>query len=198
MPEASFEEIVAAMKEAAGVLQAAQVDFILGGGLSSWARGGPKTEHDVDFMLKPEDAEKALAAFAAAGYRTEKPPEQWLYKTYVDGVLVDLIFEPSGGAITDETIERSDVVEVAALRLHVAPLEDVMTQKLLSITEQEPDYGSVLELARALREQIAWEDVRSRTEESPFARAFFTLVEELGVVEPDAKASSQAKPSKLG
>jgi hypothetical protein len=183
MPEASFEEIVAAMKEAAGVLQAAEVDFILGGGLSSWARGGPKTEHDVDFMLKPEDAERALAAFAAAGYRTEKPPEQWLYKTYVDGVLVDLIFEPSGGAITDETIERSDVVEVAALRLHVATLEDVMTQKLLSITEQEPDYGSVLELARALREQIDWEDVRSRTEESPFARAFFTLVEELGIVD---------------
>jgi predicted nucleotidyltransferase len=182
VPEASFEEIVAAMKEAAGVLQDAGVEFILGGGLSSWARGGPKTEHDVDFMLKAEDVDRALAAFDAAGYRTEKPPEQWLVKTYVGDVLVDLIFEPSGGAITDETIARADVVEVAALRLHVASLEDVMTQKLLSITEQEPDFGSVLELARALREQIRWEEVRVRTESSPFARAFFTLVEELAIV----------------
>jgi hypothetical protein len=183
MPEASFEEIVAARKEAAGVLQDAGVEFILGGGLSSWARGGPKTEHDVDFMLKADDAERALSAFDAAGYRTEKPPEQWLYKTYVNDVLVDLIFEPSGGPITDETIERADMVEVAALRLHVATLEDVMTQKLLSITEQEPDFGSVLELARALREQIDWPDVRARTQESPFARAFFTLVEELAIVD---------------
>jgi len=41
----------------------------------------------------------------------------------------------------------------------------------------------VLELARALREQVDWEEVRDRTEASPFARAFFTLVEGLGIVE---------------
>ena len=42
----------------------------------------------------------------------------------------------------------------------------------------------VLELARALREQIDWDNVRKRTEASPFARAFFTLIEGLGIVEP--------------
>jgi hypothetical protein len=51
------------------------------------------------------------------------------------------------------------------------------------LTEQDPDLASVLELARSLREQIEWDQVRTRTAESPFARAFFTLVEELGVVE---------------
>jgi hypothetical protein len=183
MPQVSHDELVAAMKEAAGVLQNADVPFILGGGLASWARGGPKTEHDVDFMLRPEDAEEALAAFEAAGYRTERPPEGWLYKTWVDDVLVDLIFEPSGGAIDDESLQRADVLEVVALRIPVASLEDVMTQKLLALTEQEPDFGSVLEMARALREQIRWDEVRERTQASPFAKAFFTLVEELGVID---------------
>jgi hypothetical protein len=184
VPEPTFDELVAAMKKGAGVLQDAEIPFILGGGLASWARGGPRTEHDVDLMVRPEDAERALQAFAEAGYKTEKPPEQWLYKAFVDDdVLVDLIFEPSGGPITEETIERADVIEVAALRIRVASLEDVMTQKLLSITEQEPDYGAVLEMARALREQIDWPQVRERTEASPFARGFFTLVEELGIVE---------------
>jgi hypothetical protein len=42
----------------------------------------------------------------------------------------------------------------------------------------------VLEWARALREQIDWREVRDQTEASPFARAFFTLVEALGIVEP--------------
>jgi hypothetical protein len=65
----------------------------------------------------------------------------------------------------------------------VASLEDVMTTKLMALTEQEPDPSSVLELARSLREQIDWEHVRERTAGSPFAQAFFTLVEELGVVE---------------
>ncbi len=71
----------------------------------------------------------------------------------------------------------------------VASLDDVMVTKLLSINEQSPDFTSVLELARSLREQIDWDFVRARTAESPFARAFFTLIEELGIVEPDARDS---------
>jgi hypothetical protein len=43
----------------------------------------------------------------------------------------------------------------------------------------------VVELARALRERIDWDNVRQRTADSAYARAFFTLVEELGVVEPE-------------
>ena len=85
--------------------------------------------------------------------------------------------------MTDETIGRADVLEVYALRILVASLEDVMTTKLLALTEQAPEYSSVLELARALREQVDWDIVRERTESSPWAKAFFTLVEELGVVD---------------
>ena len=59
-----------------------------------------------------------------------------------------------------------------------------MMTKLLALNEHEPEFGSVLELARSLREQVDWDDVRVPTEASPFARAFFTLVEGLGVVEP--------------
>ena len=67
--------------------------------------------------------------------------------------------------------------------LPVASLGDVLTTKLMALNEQDPDLSSVLELARSLREQIDWDFVRSRTAGSPFARAFFTLVEELGIVE---------------
>jgi hypothetical protein len=61
-----------------------------------------------------------------------------------------------------------------------------MTTKLLALTEQEPDFAQVLSYARALREQIHWDEVRSRSGASPFARAFFTLVEGLGIVDPPA------------
>ena len=184
MPESSFDEMIVAMKDAVGVLQSRDIPFVLGGGLAAWARGGPRSEHDVDFLLRPDDAERALAAFESAGWKVERPPEGWLYKTWHEnGALVDLIFNPASGPITSEIIERAPVSEVMALRINVSTLEDVMVSKLMAMTEQEPDFGSVLEWARALREQIDWEAVRAQTEASPFARAFFTLVEGLGVVE---------------
>jgi hypothetical protein len=184
MPEPTFEEMVDAMKDAVAVLQTHDIPFVLGGGLAAWARGGPRSEHDVDLLIRERDADEALAAFEEAGMRTERPPEGWLVKAWHDnGTLIDLIYSPAGGPITDETIEHAPVIEVMALRLRVSSLEDLMTTKLLALNEQEPEFGSVLELARSLREQVDWDDVRVRTEASPFARAFFTLVEGLGVVE---------------
>jgi hypothetical protein len=185
MPEPTFEELIQAMKDAVSVLQGAEIPFVLGGGLSAWARGGPRSEHDVDFLVRPEDVETALSAFEAEGWETERPPEGWLVKAWhQNGSLVDLIFNPASGPITDELIERAPLAEVMAVRVHVSTLEDVMVSKLMALTEQEPNFGALLEWTRALREQIDWDDVRARSEASPFARAFFTLVEGLGIVEP--------------
>lgn len=186
MPEPTFEEMIDAMKDH-------DIPFVLGGGLAAWARGGPRSEHDVDLLIREQDAEEALAAYEEAGMRVECPPEGWLVKAWhPNGTLVDLIYSPAGGPITDDTLAQAPEIEVMALRLRVSSLEDLMTTKLLALNEQEPGFGSVLELARALREQIDWEDVRRRTGSSPFARAFFTLVEGLGVVEP-AEAARREK-----
>ena len=194
MPEPTFEELLDAMKTGAGALQRREIPFVLGGGLAAWARGGPKSEHDVDFMIRPEDADAALEAMDEAGLRTERPPEGWLYKAWHEnGALIDLIFAPSSGPITDETIERAPVLEVSSLRVHVFTLEDVMSTKLLALTEQEPDFGQLLSYARALREQVDWDEVRFRSEASPFARAFFTLVEGLGIVAP-VGSEEEARP----
>jgi predicted nucleotidyltransferase len=180
--EKEFERLLSTMKKAGGALNEAGIPFVLGGGLACWARGAPKTEHDVDFLVRPEHAERAQQRLAQAGMRTESPPEGWLLKAYDDEVLVDLIFDPQGGPIDDGIFERAEELEVYAMRMKVAALEDVLVQKLLALKEQEPDYSSVLELARALREQVDWEDVRDRTRDSPFAKAYFTLLDELEIV----------------
>ena len=180
--ERQFEALLATMKRAGGALKEADVPFVLGGGLACWARGAPRTEHDVDFLVRPSDAERAQQALAAAGMRTETPPEGWLLKAYDGEVLVDLIFEPQGGPIDDGIFERADELEVHAMRMQVAAVEDVLVQKLLALKEQEPDFSSVLELARALREQVDWDEVRRRTDASPFAKAYFTLLDELEIV----------------
>jgi predicted nucleotidyltransferase len=184
MANADFEAMRETLKRSASVLRDAGVPFLLAGGLAAWVRGGPESDHDLDYMLKPEDAEEAIEVLAAAGFRPERPPEAWLYKAWDEnGVMVDLIFEPVGLPITDETFERADDVEVEAVGMKVMALEDVLVTKLLALDEQALDYKSLLQMARPIREQVNWADVRARTADSPYAAAFFALVEGLGVVE---------------
>jgi hypothetical protein len=178
-----FEDLLQTMKTAAGALRAAGVEFMLGGGLAVWARGGPTTEHDIDFLVRPAHAQTAQDVLAGAGFRPETVPEEWLLKAWDGDVLIDLIFCPAGGPVGDAEFARADELEVMAVRMPVASAGDVLATKLLAITEQTPDFKATLELARALREQIDWDAVRAKTSGSPFAQAFFTLVEELGIAD---------------
>ena len=180
--EQPFAEIEHALKRAAAALREAGVPFLLGGSLASWARGGPETRHDLDLIIKPEDAERALECLTEAGMRAERPPEEWLLKAWDGDTLVDLIYCPKGLPVDDELIARGEELSVLGMDIRVMALEDVMATKLMALTEHSLRYESLLQIARALREQIDWAAVRSRTESSPFARAFFTLLEGLDIL----------------
>src|SRR5947209_5852809 len=98
-----FETMLETMRRAAAVLRDAEIPFALAGSVAIYARGGADTRHDVDFLVKPDDADRALEALGAAGFRPERPPEGWLFKAFdANGVMVDLIFRPAGGEVDDE------------------------------------------------------------------------------------------------
>jgi hypothetical protein len=183
-PSDAFPELIETMKKSAAALREHDVPFLLGGGLAAWARGGPPTDHDVDFLVREEDAERALQALVAAGLRPERPPEGWLLKAWDDDVLVDLIYRPAGGPVDDRAFERATPVEVSSQPLLAASLDDVLAAKLLAMSEQAPDFRPALEIARALREQIDWDSVREQVGDTPFGAAFLTLAERLRII-PD-------------
>src|SRR5438067_12896184 len=97
--EPTFDSISATLKVAVAPVRDAGVPFVLGGSLAAWARGGPEPQNDLDLMVKPADAEAALAALQQAGMRPERPPEEWLFKAWHGEVMIDLIFHPSGLAM---------------------------------------------------------------------------------------------------
>jgi hypothetical protein len=185
-PPENLHSLLATMKRAGAALRENDVDHMLGGGLAIWARGGPPTDHDVDFLVREEDADRALDVLAEAGFRPERPPEHWLYKAWEGDNLVDLVFHPASGPIGDEHFARATEIEVSAHRTLVASIDDVLVAKLLAINEQEPDFRAVLEIARALREQVNWKSVARRTKSSPFARAFFAMAEGLEIVDANS------------
>jgi hypothetical protein len=191
-PTADFADIEHALKRSAAALREAGVPFLLGGSLASWARGGPESRHDLDLMIRPEDVDRALAALQDAGMHPERPPEDWLVKAWDGDTLVDLIFCPKGMVVDDELIARGEVRSVLGMEIGVMALEDVLVTKLMAISEHALRFEGPLRIARALREQVDWDDVRARTADSPFARAFFVLVEGLGIV---PAASESAAPA---
>ena len=100
--------------------------------------------------------------------------------------LFDLIYAPRGFEVTDEVIDRGDMLHVIGITIPVMALEDVLATKLMALHEHELDYTSVLRIARSVREQIDWPSLRARTRGSPYAVAFFVMCEELGIVPSDA------------
>jgi hypothetical protein len=187
----AFDSLIDTMKIAVAALREADVQFMLGGSMAAWARGGPEPDNDLDLMVKPDDVDAALDALARAGMRTEHPPEEWLYKAWHGEVMIDLIFRPSGLELNDEVFERAEAMSVMAVGMPVMALEDALVTMLYALDEHALDYSRVLRIARALREQIDWPAVGARTSGSPYARAFLTLVEELGIAPTSRRAADR-------
>lgn len=185
-------ELTVSLKRSIAALERQEIPYLLGGGLGCWARGGPPSSNDIDLMLKAEDAERAQEALAEAGMRPETPPEQWLRKAWDGDILIDLIYEPSGMTIDDEVIARGEEMSVEAMQIRVMDLDDLLVTKLLAIDEHSADYRDLILITRSLREQIDWAQLRERTAESPFARAFFALADGLEI-SPGAPAGTSVE-----
>lgn len=170
-----------ALRLTAVALEDAGIPFALVGGYAAWARGAPEPSHDADFAVREDDVPRAREAIAAAGLEVADPPENWLFKAYHRGALVDVLFRMVGEPITDAMLARNDVLEVLAVRMPVLDATDILSAKMRVLGEHYCDFTRLLAIARALREQVDWERLRAETADHPFARAFLHLVHELGV-----------------
>lgn len=180
-PPEGLVDLIDSMKKAAGGFAAADIPVVLGGGLAAWARGGPVTDHDVDFFVHEEHVDAALQALSRLGMRTERPSEGWLVKAWDGEVLIDLIHHPAGLLVDDGLFERATRMDVMAQPLLVASAGDVLATKILALSEQDPNIRPILEIARTLREQVDWEFLRATVGDTPFGAAVLILVERLGI-----------------
>ncbi len=179
------DAILETLKRAGTGLKDVGVRFALAGGCAAYARGAAPSLHDVDFVLPEEDVPTALERLRELGFRTAKPPEDWLVKAYDEGDrLVDLIFRIAERPITPHIIERAELRAAAAVNLPVLEATDLVISWLLPLSEHGCDFGSLLPMVRAMREQVDWDRVAAVTADSPYSYAFLTLLDRLGVANP--------------
>jgi hypothetical protein len=194
-PSATSDESLlrTALRHSASALKADGIPFALGGGYALWVHGGPEPSHDVDLVVAESDVEMAANSMAAAGLRIERPPEDWLFKAYLDHespesanepALVDVLHRLAGIPVTKALLDTSGEYEVLGLRMPVLPPTPIMIAKLESFSEHYCDFEQPLLVVRAVREQLDWAEIRKATQDQPFAEAFLFLVERLGITTP--------------
>jgi hypothetical protein len=171
----------AALKRSASALKQSAVPFALGGSYALWVHGAPEGEHDVDLVVAEPDVESAANCLAAAGFEVERPPEDWLFKAHLHGAMVDVLHRLAGEPVDHDRLGHAVEREVLGLRIPVLPATDVMLTKLLALSELYCDFARLLPYMRAVREQLDWPHIRSRTEDQPYASAFLFLCDRLGI-----------------
>lgn len=181
------------LKRSASALKADGIPFALGGGYALWVHGGPEPSHDVDLVVAESDVEMAANSMAAAGLRIERPPEDWLFKAYLNDdigeageepPLVDVLHRLAGIPVTKALLDTSEEYEVLGIRIPVLPPTPIMIAKLQSFSEHYCDFEQPLLVVRAVREQLDWAEIRKASRDHPFAEAFLFLIERLGITTP--------------
>jgi Uncharacterised nucleotidyltransferase/BON domain len=132
LPEVDEETFLRVLADAIRVADGTGLAHAFMGGIASTALGRHRWTHDIDLCVRPQDARAMLLAFADAGYDTEETDQAWLYKATRDGVLVDVIFESTGGIVLDdEMLSRVRQASFGQLRLNVLGPEDLLVIKAI-------------------------------------------------------------------
>jgi hypothetical protein len=84
--------------------------------------------------------------------------------------------------VEDDLIERADVLPVLSVQMPVLAATDVLATKLMALDEHYCDFGRLLPVARALREQVDWDRVRAEVAGNDFAVVFLQLLGRLGIL----------------
>jgi hypothetical protein len=182
--EAGETELQEALKTVAVTLKQSGVAFALAGGFATWARGGPESKHDVDFLVAASDVDQTKSYLQQQGLRTEQPPEDWLFKVFVGPAMVDLIHHLGERSVDAEILDDSEDLEVLSVRMPVLGATQLLVSQLRVLDEHNCDFATLLPKARALREQVDWQHVRDSMKGNDYAEAFLFLLRRLGVA-PD-------------
>lgn len=133
------ERFLAVLKDTVATLESEHLPYAVLGGIASSVHGRYRWTHDIDLLVREDDADAALDALLLAGFTVQRLNPHWLYKAAKDDVLVDVLFRSKGDLTYDgEMIARTRVSEFKGVRIRVLAPEDLLVIKATVHDEQTP------------------------------------------------------------
>lgn len=132
--ETTFLQVVA---QAVAAIEQAEIAYVMHGGLAASIWGRPRWTHDLDLLVQPHDAKRALEVLEAQGFATHETDPTWLFKAMKDGVLVDILFKVTGDIyLDDEMLANARRESLKDIALNVIAPEDLLIIKVTAFDEQ--------------------------------------------------------------
>lgn len=163
--EGTFAQVLAEVTE---LFERADLDYVVFGGIAAVVHGRPRSAGDIDLLVRPADARRALEVPAEAGFQTHEKDERWIYKAWKRGVLVDVIFRVKREIYLDhEMVERSHIAQYGGTKVRLLSPEDGVVVEALSHDDERPQhwYNALSMLAEAV--DLDWDYLRSRARLGP-------------------------------
>src|SRR5438876_10911160 len=151
------ETFVRVLREAVETVDRAGYPFLVLGGLASSLVGRPRWTHDIDFLVRPDDARDVLEALCGAGFTTEETDPVSIYKAFKDDVMVDVSFMVMGGIYLDaDMLSHSIDRSYEGLHLRIPSPEDQIVIKGI-VHQEETSRHWFDALAIIGRSELDWE-----------------------------------------
>jgi predicted nucleotidyltransferase len=143
------------------------IRYVFIGGIASGGLGRPRSTHDIDIFVMPEDAELVLRALAKKGFRVEKTDPSWLYKGFKEDILVDVIFKSKGEIYLDpEMYQRVTIAEFHGRKLRLVAPEDLLIIKAAAHSELTPGHWHDA-IALMTHANLDWDYLLKRARRAP-------------------------------
>ncbi len=184
LPPATAE----AYRLAMNVLKDAGLPFLVGGAYAfACFTGISRHTKDFDLFVRPDDLDRVMEAFEAAGFETQLTYPHWLAKAFLGAHMIDVIFRSGNGVAEVDAawFERAEQREVLGVSVPVCPPEEIIWSKAFIMERERYDGADVAHLLRGCNGRIDWAHLIARF--GPHWRVLFSHLVLFGFIYPEER-----------
>jgi len=148
-------------------IESRKIPYAMIGGIAASGHGRPRSTHDIDIFVRPEDADAALEALSQQEFDTEITDPLWLYKGWKEEMMVDIIFKSQGDIyLDDEMYAHTKKIPYHGRVITAVSPEDLMIIKAAVHSEVGPHHWHDA-LALLSHAQVDWKYLLKRARKAP-------------------------------
>lgn len=168
IPQQIFPQLISTQewqiyKSALDAVEKAQLRFLLGGAFSLAVHTGFwRDTKDLDLLILPEDRDRFVEVITEAGFEDYYDrlayDRGWIYRSYRDGYIVDLIWQMANrrAQVSQDWFDHGTPVIIDNRVLYAVSPEELLWHKAYVMQRERCDWTDILNLLYAKGPTLDW------------------------------------------